>query len=112
MSRSSRTIRSPSTTTLKFTGSFSAGCWGPISSSTSGMLHRLRGGGFPILPQGILALRPALVEHEAAEVGVADELDAEQVVDLPLVQGGGGEDVRHRGDPRRLLGDRRADAHE
>src|SRR3972149_189282 len=99
MSRSSRTIRSPSTTTRKLTGSLSAGCCGPMGSSTSGMLALL-GRRLPILPQRVFPLRPALVEEEGPRVRVALERDAQQVVDFPFVEVCGREDVRDRRDAR------------
>src|SRR3990170_4512842 len=83
MFRSSRTIRSPSTTTLKLTGSLRAGCCGPIVISTSGIRlasPRLR---LPVLPERVLPLRPVLVEHEAPRVRVAaSELVPEDPDDL------------------------------
>src|SRR4030065_657585 len=96
MSRSSRTIRSPSTITRKFTGSFRAGCWGPISSSISGMLHTPRPGGLPVLPERVLSLRPILVQEQGARVLQSVELDPEKVVDLALVNPRHREQVRAR----------------
>src|SRR3989304_9290917 len=103
MSRSRRTMRSPSTMTLKFTGSLRAGCWGPIGSSTSGMLLTSGGWRLPVLAQRVLPLRPPLVQEEAAGVREAFELDPEEVVALPLVQARDGEEGRDRGDRRRRL---------
>src|SRR3990170_2170545 len=109
MFRSSRTIRSPSTTTLKLTGSLRAGCCGPIVISTSGIRlasPRLR---LPVLPERVLPLRPVLVEHEAPRVRVSLELDAEEVADFPFVQVRGREEVRDGRDLRARPRERRVD---
>src|SRR3990172_3282404 len=101
MSRSRRTMRSPSTRTRKLTGSLSAGCCGPMGNSTSGM-PALLARRFPILPQRVFPLGPSLVEEQRARVGVTFERDPQEVMNFPLVEVRGGEDARDRWDVRCL----------
>src|SRR3972149_5030815 len=101
MSRSRRTMRSPSTRTRKLTGSLSAGCCGPMGNSTSGM-PALLARRFPILPQRVFPLGPSLVEEQRSRVGVTFERDPQEVMNFPLVEVRGGEDARDRWDVRCL----------
>src|SRR3972149_4214959 len=91
MSRSRRTMRSPSTRTRKLTGSLSAGCCGPMGNSTSGM-PALLARRLPVLPQRVFPLGPSLVEEQRSRVGVTFERDPQEVMNFPLVEvrGGGG----------------------
>src|SRR3972149_5805055 len=101
MSRSRRTMRSPSTRTRKLTGSLSAGCCGPMGNSTS-VMPALLARRFPILPQRVFPLGPSLVEEQRARVGVTFERDPQEVMNFPLVEVRGGEDARDRWDVRCL----------
>src|SRR3990172_5508235 len=70
---------------------------------------KLRGVRLPVLPEGILPLGPVLVEDDPLEARMPDEDDPEEVVDPPLVDPRGREEVRDARDlgpvPRDLHGD-------
>src|SRR3989304_2950421 len=69
----------------------------------------LRGVRLPVLPEGILPLGPVLVEDDPLKARMPDEDDPEEVVDPPLVDPRGREEVRDARDlgpvPRDLHGD-------
>src|ERR1019366_6044240 len=88
-------IFSPRRSTMKLSGSFNAGCWGPMGTVTTLSVSDILCGSFrrgrrfslwlPILEKRVVSLGPVLRQRVARHLGLAVKSRAQEVFHLALI---------------------------